>query len=70
MPETGIDVAIMGAGIGGLWAALECWRKGHKVRIFEKTKAPDTHGNNTLSHVSAIFLANEMSVFPQATFSL
>lgn len=44
MPETGINVVIVGAGIGGLWTALECWRKGHTVRIFDKTKAPDTHG--------------------------
>lgn len=33
---TGIDVLIIGAGIGGLTAALECYRKGHTIRIFEQ----------------------------------
>ena len=39
-PETGISVLVVGAGIGGLTAALECWRKGHSVRIFERAPGP------------------------------
>ncbi|KAJ5404629.1 hypothetical protein N7509_004500 [Penicillium cosmopolitanum] len=45
MQDTGIEVIIVGAGIGGLWAALECWRNGHKVRILDKTKGPETNGD-------------------------
>jgi hypothetical protein len=40
-PETGIDVLIVGAGMGGLMTALECWRKGHNVvRILERNDGP------------------------------
>lgn len=40
-PETGIDVLIVGAGMGGLMSALECWRKGHNiVGILERQDGP------------------------------
>lgn len=40
-PETGIDVLIVGAGMGGLMTALECWRKGHNiVGILERNDGP------------------------------
>lgn len=32
---TGIDVLVVGAGIGGLNAAIELYRQGHEVRIVE-----------------------------------
>ena len=35
--ETGISVLVVGAGVGGLVTALECWRKGHEVRIVERS---------------------------------
>lgn len=35
-PPTGIDVLIVGTGLGGLSAALECKRKGHDVRVLER----------------------------------
>ena len=35
-PPTGIKVGIIGGGIGGLTAAIECHRKGHSVRVFER----------------------------------
>lgn len=35
-PPSGIDVLIIGAGVGGLTAALECHRKGHTVRVIER----------------------------------
>jgi monoamine oxidase len=39
--ETGIDVLIVGAGMGGLMSALECWRKGHNVvGILERNDGP------------------------------
>ncbi|MCJ1251524.1 hypothetical protein MMC30_008759 [Trapelia coarctata] len=44
-PETGIQVLIVGGGVGGLMAALECWRKGHKVvRILERSDGPTYTG--------------------------
>jgi monoamine oxidase len=40
---TGISVLIVGAGVGGIMSALECWRKGHTVRILERSlSAPET----------------------------
>jgi cation diffusion facilitator CzcD-associated flavoprotein CzcO len=36
-PESsGISVLIVGCGFGGIAAAIECYRKGHKVVVFEK----------------------------------
>lgn len=34
-PKTGIKVLIVGAGFGGLTAAIECHRHGHDVVIYE-----------------------------------
>ncbi|KAI0195515.1 hypothetical protein F4808DRAFT_464214 [Astrocystis sublimbata] len=34
-PATGIKVLIVGAGFGGLGAAIECHRQGHDVEIYE-----------------------------------
>ncbi|ORY62410.1 uncharacterized protein BCR38DRAFT_525408 [Pseudomassariella vexata] len=42
---SGIAVLIVGAGVGGLMAALECHRKGHSVRIFEKSKTASAGGD-------------------------
>lgn len=39
--QTGIDILIVGAGMGGLMTALECWRKGHNiVGILERNEGP------------------------------
>lgn len=34
-PKTGIKVLVVGAGFGGLTAAIECHRQGHDVEIYE-----------------------------------
>lgn len=39
-PETGITVLIVGAGVGGLVSAMECWRKGHSIQILERSVTP------------------------------
>ncbi|UQC73509.1 monooxygenase [Colletotrichum lupini] len=44
-PPSGINVIIVGAGLGGLQAAVECWRKGHEVRILEKGGAISEAGD-------------------------
>jgi predicted oxidoreductase len=33
---SGIDVLVVGTGLGGLVATLECVRKGHNVRVLER----------------------------------
>ena len=42
--ETGLDILIVGGGIGGLMCALECWRKGHSVRVLERSKEENQLG--------------------------
>ena len=41
---TGISVLIIGSGLGGLTAAIECFRKGHDVQVFERNDGPNTAG--------------------------
>lgn len=36
-PSTGISVLVVGAGIGGLTFAIEAYRKGHDVRVVERS---------------------------------
>lgn len=55
-PETGIDVLIVGAGLGGLTCALECWRKGHNVQILDRSPGPIMTGDNVQIQPSAILL--------------
>lgn len=40
--SSGIKVIIVGLGLAGLTAAIECYRKGHSVIGLEKTPKP-TH---------------------------
>lgn len=35
-PRTGIDILVVGGGIGGLTFAIEAHRKGHHVRVLER----------------------------------
>jgi 2-polyprenyl-6-methoxyphenol hydroxylase-like FAD-dependent oxidoreductase len=47
---TGIDVLIVGTGLAGLVAALECTRKGHNVRVLERNADINTAGEDTIMH--------------------
>ena len=42
--QTGIDVLIVGTGLAGLTAALECTRKGHNVRVLERNSSINMAG--------------------------
>ncbi|KAI1267815.1 FAD/NAD(P)-binding domain-containing protein [Xylariaceae sp. FL1019] len=44
-PPTGIDVLIVGTGLAGLTAAIECVRKGHSVRVLERHDHINTMGD-------------------------
>jgi len=48
-PNTGIDVLIVGTGLAGLTAAIECVRKGHNVRVLERNDNINTAGMPPLS---------------------
>lgn len=43
-PDSGIDVLVIGTGLGGLTSALECARKGHNVRILERNATTNIAG--------------------------
>jgi ribulose 1,5-bisphosphate synthetase/thiazole synthase len=42
--DTGIEVLIVGTGLAGLTASIECIRKGHKVRVLERNDDINTAG--------------------------
>lgn len=50
-PPTGIDVLIVGTGLAGLVAALECTRKGHNVRVLERNGDINTAGEDNRTTV-------------------
>ena len=55
-PKSEISVLIIGAGLGGLTAALECARKGHDVRIFERNPDFNDSGDMIALGLSATTL--------------
>ena len=46
-PPSGLSILVVGAGVGGLFSALECRRKGHSVRVIERYPSPSTAGQMT-----------------------
>ncbi|KAI1503375.1 hypothetical protein F5X99DRAFT_375941 [Biscogniauxia marginata] len=44
-PSSGIDVLVIGTGLAGLTAAIECTRKGHNVQILERHSGTITAGD-------------------------
>ncbi|KAI0805218.1 hypothetical protein GGR55DRAFT_284199 [Xylaria sp. FL0064] len=53
-PQTGIDVLIVGTGLAGLTASIECTRKGHNVRMLERMDDINTAGDMYFMGHSAI----------------
>lgn len=52
---TGLKVLIVGAGLAGLTAALECWRNGHDVvGIIERNDGPNFSGDLIIIQPSAL----------------
>ncbi|VUC27376.1 unnamed protein product [Clonostachys rosea] len=45
LQENGIKVIVIGAGVAGLQAALECWRKGCNVVVIEKDEKLSSIGD-------------------------
>ena len=43
-PLSGIEVLIVGGGLGGLAAAVECFRKGHDVTVLEAKPEIEGYG--------------------------
>lgn len=49
-----ITILISGAGIGGLFTALECWRHGFTVRILERANSSSAQGDSVTIGPSAL----------------
>ena len=45
-PSSGIEVLIVGTGLAGLSASIECIRKGHKVKVLERNANINTSGES------------------------
>lgn len=43
-PPTGIDILVVGTGLAGLTASIECVRKGHNVKVLERNSSINTAG--------------------------
>ncbi|OQO06807.1 hypothetical protein B0A48_08595 [Cryoendolithus antarcticus] len=52
-PSSGINVLIVGTGLAGLTAAIECIRKGHSVQVLERDTAINTAGDMYFMGLSA-----------------
>ncbi|EME48805.1 monooxygenase-like protein [Dothistroma septosporum NZE10] len=52
-PASGIDVLVVGTGLAGLTAAVECIRKGHNVRVLERYATINTQGDMYFMGLSA-----------------
>ena len=48
-PYSGVKVLVVGAGLGGLFAAGELYRKGHDVEIIEAGPDADGLGSSLFS---------------------
>ncbi|OJJ38125.1 hypothetical protein ASPWEDRAFT_56962 [Aspergillus wentii DTO 134E9] len=53
-PSSGLDVLIVGGGLGGLTFAIEAHRKGHNVRILEKRPEFTGYGDVLLIECNAL----------------
>ncbi|KAB5584740.1 hypothetical protein GE09DRAFT_1165820 [Coniochaeta sp. 2T2.1] len=52
-PNSGIEVLIVGTGLAGLTASIECIRKGHKVQVLERYDDINTAGDMYFMGLSA-----------------
>ena len=52
-PPSGIDVLVVGGGLGGLVAAVELYRHGHDVRIIESKAGIEELGKTGLYRLAA-----------------
>ncbi|KAI4675634.1 uncharacterized protein J4E88_007668 [Alternaria novae-zelandiae] len=53
-PRTGIDILVVGGGIGGLTFAIEAHRKGHDVRVLERNDEGQYSGEIIMITSSAL----------------
>jgi alkyl hydroperoxide reductase subunit AhpF len=57
-PPSGIDVLVVGTGLAGLTASIECVRKGHNVKVLERNVTINTAGKYDLFSQTLAFILN------------
>jgi hypothetical protein len=54
-PSSGIDVLVVGTGLAGLTASIECVRKGHNVKVLERNSSINTAGEHCFLKCSYVY---------------
>jgi len=54
--SSGLRVIVVGLGYAGAVAAVECYRKGHHVTVFEQTSKVSEGGMQSTPHPSSRWL--------------
>ena len=62
-PPSGIDILVVGAGLGGLFTAVELFRQGHSVRVVESKDEIETIGTHRKSLVTTVILTYSQVIF-------
>ena len=60
-----MEIAILGAGVGGVTTALALTQRGYKVSLFERTFEPAHIGAGIVVWPNASFVLNELGVLPE-----
>lgn len=59
-----MEIAILGAGVGGVTAALALMQRGYQVSLFERTPGPTHIGAGIVVWPNASFVLNELGLLP------
>ena len=60
-----MNIVILGAGVGGVCAAITLKQKGHQVSIFERTALPSNIGAGIVIWPNASFILDELDVLTE-----
>lgn len=63
--ETGLNILIVGAGIGGLTAAIALRNQGHRVQIFEQSRFATETGAAVHLAPNANGILRRLGLFPE-----
>lgn len=53
-PPSGLDVLVVGTGLAGLTASIECIRNGHNVRVIERNASINTAGEHIPAKITCL----------------
>ncbi len=62
MDQSAVDIAVLGAGVGGVTAAIALVQRGFEVSIFERTSAPAHIGAGMVLWPNASFVLHKLGL--------